>query len=101
MFVAIYHYMMPPEKSKEYIVLEKKAISIYKEHGCLDVEIYRNAKDPRWWMEINRYKNREHYNEVVTAVDNDPRMAPLFVKFLALFNEKENKPEKTTYYRIL
>jgi quinol monooxygenase YgiN len=101
MFVAIYHYMMPPEKSKEYIVLEKKAIRIYKEHGCLDVEIYRNAKDPRRWMEINRYKNREHYNEVVTAVDNDSRMAPLFVKFLALFNEKENKPEKTTYYRIL
>ena len=43
LFVAIYHYMMPPEKSKESIVLEKKAISIYKEHGCLAVEISRNA----------------------------------------------------------
>jgi hypothetical protein len=101
MFVAIYKYMMNPEKAKEFIILEKKAIQIYKEHGCLDVEIYRNAKDPRWWMEINRFRDRDHYNQVIHDVDNDSRMAPIFVKFLALFTEKENKPEKTTYYKIL
>lgn len=100
MFIATYHYTMPTEKTKQYIMLEKQAIKIYMEHGCLGVEIYRDAKDPRRWMEINRYKDRQHYNEVIATVDEDPRIAPLFEEFIGLFDES-NKPEKTTYYRMI
>ena len=51
-------------------------------------------------MEINRYKDRAHYNEVIATVDEDPRIAPLFEEFIGLFDEG-NKPEKTTYYRMI
>ena len=101
MFVAIYHYKMSPEKTKQYIMLEKEAIQIYLEHGCLEVEIYRNAKDPQRWMEINRFRDWEHYNEVIASVDKDPRIAPLFEQFIKLFNGDDNQPEKSTYFRIL
>ncbi len=51
-------------------------------------------------MEINRFHDRQHYNEVIAAVDEDPRIAPLFEQFIGLFDE-DNKPEKTTYYRMI
>jgi quinol monooxygenase YgiN len=91
---------MPAEKTKQYIMLEKKAIEIYLEHGCLAVEIYRDAKDPRRWMEINRFRDRTHYTEVIASVDEDPRIKPLFEEFIGLF-EEGNQPEKTTYYRMI
>lgn len=100
MFVVTYHYTMSAEKTKQYIMLEKKAIEIYLEHGCLAVEIYRDAKDPRRWMEINRFRDRTHYTEVIASVDEDPRIKPLFEEFIGLF-EEGNQPEKTTYYRMI
>lgn len=100
MFVVTYQYMMPTEKTKQYIMLEMQAIEIYLEHGCLGVEIYRDAKDPRKWMELNRYKDREHYNEVTASVDADPRLKHLFDEFITLF-EEGNQPEKNTYFRMI
>lgn len=100
MYVVTYNYKIPPDMTKKYITLEKQAIDIYLEHGCLGVEIYRDAKDPRKWLEINRFHDRQHYNEVIVAVDEDPRIAPLFEQFIGLFDE-DNKPEKTTYYRMI
>ena len=101
MYVVTYHYKMPTKKTKQYIMLEKKAIEVYLEYGCLGVEIYRDAKDPRRWMEINRYNDRQHYNDVIAAVDQDPRIKTLFEEFISLFDEDGDQPMKTTYYRML
>lgn len=98
--MVVYRYKMPLEKTKRYIMLEKQAIQIYLEHGCLGVEIYRDTKDPRRWMEINRFMDVQSYNEVIAAVDEDPRMSPLFKEFMSLFND-EDKPEKTAYHRMI
>lgn len=101
MFVAIYQYKVPPKKTKQYITLEKQAIQIYMEHGCLGVELYRDSKDPRRWMEINRFMDLQHYNQVTAAVDQDDRIGQLFKDFISLFDDEDNKPEKTTYYRMI
>ena len=100
MFVAIYKYSMPADRTKKYVEIEKQAIQIYLRHGCLGVEIYRDAEDPRRWMEINRYKDRAHYNEVVAAVEGDPNIRPLLQEFINLF-EDGKPPEKNTYYRMI
>lgn len=101
MFVAVYHYTVPIDKTKEYITLEQQAVKVYLEHGCLGVEIYRDAKDPRRWMEINRFRDRQHYNEVVGAVDGDSRIKPLYEEFLSLFDTDEAEPDKRTYFRMV
>lgn len=101
MFVVVYHYIVPIDKTKQYIMLEKQAIKVYMEHGCLGVEIYRDAKDPRRWMEINRFRDRQHYNEVIGAVDEDPSIKPLYEEFMSLFNVEEYQPEKQTYFRMI
>ena len=53
MFIVTYRYSIPPEKARDYIALEQKAIQIYIEHGCLGVELYKDPQNPRKWMEIN------------------------------------------------
>jgi quinol monooxygenase YgiN len=92
--------MLPPDRTREYVAIEQKAIQIYLEHGCIGVEIYRDSKDPRYWLEINKYTDQEHYDGVTAKVDEDPRIAPLFEEFKSLF-EKGETPEKVTYLRML
>ena len=46
-FVVVYQYKIPVEKTIDYISLEKQAIDIYLEAGCLDVGIYLDAEDSR------------------------------------------------------
>lgn len=101
MFVVVYNYVVPMDKTKQYITLEKRAIEVYMEHGCLGVEIYRDAKDPRRWMEINRFRDLRHYNEVIGAVDDDPRIGPLYEDFMSLLNAEECQPEKSTYFQMI
>lgn len=101
LFVVVYHYQVPMEKTKEYIMLEKQATKIYIEHGCLGVEIYRNAKDPRLWMEINRFRDREHYNEVIGAAEEDTRIQRLYDEFTSLIKAEESQPEKNVYFRMI
>ena len=64
------------------------------------MEIYRDSKDPRYWMEINKYMDEEHCDQVIAKVDEDPRIAPFFEEFMGLF-EKGEMPEKSTYLRML
>jgi len=100
MYIVTYRYKLPPDKTREYVVLEQKAIQIYLEHGCLGVEIYRDAADPRKWLEVNKFHDREHYEEVTAAVEGDERITVLFQEFIGLFEEGE-APEKSTYLRML
>jgi quinol monooxygenase YgiN len=100
LFIVTYRYKLPPDKIKEYIAIEQKATQIYLEHGCQGVEIYRDSKDPRYWMEINKFLDQKHYDSVIAKVDEDPRIAPLFEELKRLL-EKGVIPEKATYLRML
>lgn len=100
MFIVTYRYSLPPDRSKDYITLEQKAIQIYLEHGCLGIEIYRDSKDPSKWLEVNKFLDMDHYKEVISAVDKDPRLSDLFEEFLGLFSAGE-APEKNTYFRMI
>ena len=100
LFIVTYRYSLPPEKSREYIALEQKAIQIYLEHGCLGVEIYRDPHNPRKWMEVNKFHDEKHHKEVIAAVEKDSRITALFEEFLKLF-DKGAPPVKDMYLRML
>lgn len=101
MFVVVYNYKIPIEKTKEYINLEKRAIKIYLEFGCSDVQIYRNSTIPNRWMEINFFQDHETYQQVIEKVNKDSRMDLLFKAFMELLYEGEPEPEREMFYRIL
>jgi quinol monooxygenase YgiN len=100
LLIVIYRYSLSPEKSRDYIALEQKAIQIYLEHGCLGVEIYRDPHNPRKWMEINKFHDEKHHKEVIAAVEKDSRINVLFDEFLKLF-DKGDPPTKDMYLRML
>jgi quinol monooxygenase YgiN len=100
LFIVTYRYSLSPEKSRDYISLEQRAIQIYMEHGCLGVEIYRDPHNPRKWMEVNKFHDEKHYAEVTAVVEGDPRIAALFEEFLGLF-DLGSAPEKNVYFRML
>ncbi|MFP3951609.1 MAG: hypothetical protein ACLFVP_05675 [Candidatus Bathyarchaeia archaeon] len=100
-FVVVYNYKIPSEKTMDYINLEKQAIDIYMEYGCEEVQIYRDSKKPNRWMEINRFRDYESYQEIISKIDGDPRMESLYAKFKELLYDGEPEPEKRSYYRII
>jgi quinol monooxygenase YgiN len=81
--------------------IEKRAIEIYLQNGCISVEIYRDAEDPERWMEINRFENREHYERVSATLDADPRLSRLFEEFQNIFENENYEPEKSMYFQMI
>lgn len=101
MFIVVYNLRVPLDRAARYIQVEREMAGIYSEHGCLGVEIYRDAVDPENWMELYRFRDREHYEEVVNSVGKDPRIESLTRIFTSLLEGEENKPRKGVYFRMI
>jgi quinol monooxygenase YgiN len=101
LFTVVYQYRIPKDKSIEYIKLEKQAIKIYLELGCLSVDLFRDEKDPRRWLEINRFNDADHYKEVSSAIREDPRMTDLWNRLQSLLGPGSYKPARRTYLQML
>lgn len=97
----VYHYKIPLDKTIDYIKLEQQAIQVYLENGCINVEIYRDAEDPRKWMEINRFEDKEHYQRVASLLQEDPRITRIFAEFQGLLEDSEYEPEKSSYFKMI
>ena len=101
LYIVVYHYKIPIDKTIDYFRLEKRAIEAYMENGCVKVEIYRDAENPQRWMEINRFHDREHYLRVASTLDDDPRISQLFEEFQELLGGAECEPEKKEYFHMI
>lgn len=101
LFVVVYHYKIPIEKTIQYITLEKKAIDIYLENGCISVEIFRDVEKPEKWMEINRFEDKEHYERVAATLKEDQKISMLFKEFKELFGNEEYETEKKLYLQMI
>jgi quinol monooxygenase YgiN len=101
LYTVVYQYRIPNEKSIEYVKLEKQAIDIYLELGCLKVELYRDEKDPRRWLEINRFSDADHYRMVSSAIREDPRITELWNRLQALLGPGNYRPTKRTFLQMI
>ena len=101
MYTVVYQYRIPKEKSIEYVKLEKQAIDIYLELGCLKVELYRDEKDPRRWLEINRFSDADHHKMVSSAIREDPRITELWNRLQALLGPGNYRPTKRTFLQMI
>ena len=55
--------------------------------------------DDDYWLEINKFKDREHYEKVEKSVGSDPKIALLWKEFCSIV-EKE-KIATVKYEKIL
>lgn len=90
MFIVTYSYKVPKGKTRAYLNLQRKVKAIYLKYGCLSYEIFEKAEKNGEWMEIEKFKNRNHFKKVVTKVDNDSEISELFAKFCSIINIKKN-----------
>lgn len=101
MYTVVYQYRIPKEKSIDYVKLEKQAIDIYLELGCLKVELYRDEKDSRRWLEINRFSDADHYKMVSSTIREDPRITELWNRLQTLLGPGNYRPTKRSYLQMI
>ncbi len=97
MYVVIYRYKVPSNMRKRYLELMRKTADLYAKHGCLGYEVLEDAQHKGDWLEINRFRNKAHYQKVHAAVDEDPQIETLWREFCSITYAKKNPPIKNEY----
>ena len=77
---------MPENKIDKYLDIQRRVRKIYFRHGCLGYEVLKGDNED--WLEINKFKDREHYEKVKNSVDVDPEIDLLWKEFCSVV-EKE------------
>lgn len=97
MYVVIYRYKVPSNMRKRYLELMRKTAELYAKHGCLGHEFLEDTEHKGDWLEINRFRNKEHYQKVHAAVDRDLLIETLWQEFCSITGAKKNPPIKNEY----
>ena len=88
---------MPKDKVDQYLDIQRRTKEVYVRCGCIAYEVFTSDDD--WCLEISRFKDRKHYENVTKSVDLDPKIRTLWREF-CLIVEKEKVATKK-YERIL
>ena len=107
-YVQFFLYRVPKENHDEMMELEKRIEDGWKKHGILHSEFFQltphemvrgftdfaeriSAKqDEEVWVEVQRYRSREHRDEIFAAIRKDTPMLELFGKWYGLVTPGEN-----------
>ncbi len=97
MYIVTYRYKVPSNMRKRYLELMRKTAELYAKYGCLGCEVLEDAQHRGDWLEINRFRNKEHYQKVDAAVDEDPEIEALWQEFCSITGARKNPPIKSEY----
>lgn len=86
LFIETHTYNVVENRIDRYLDIQRRVRKIYFRYGCLGYEVFKGADDN--WLEINKYKDREHYENVKNSVDLDPEIEVLWNEFCSIV-EKE------------
>ena len=107
-YVQFYLYRVPKKKHEAMVELEKKIDAGWKKHGILHSEFFQLTPhemvkgftsfterlsaqdDEEVWIEIQRYKNREHRDKIFAAIRKDMPMLELFGQWYGLVTPGPN-----------
>lgn len=97
LFAVTYSYRVSENEVDRYIGIQKRVREIYLERGCIGYEVFKG--DDGLWFEINRFRDREHYENVKKSLDSDPRIEALWKEFCSIVDKEEITTRK--YEKIL
>jgi len=86
LFIETHTYEVPENKIARYLDIQRRVRKIYFRYGCLGYEVFKG--DNEHWLEINKFKGKEHYETVKNSVDVDPEIEILWNEFCSII-EKE------------
>ena len=87
MFVVTYAYEVPENEVNRYLGIQKRVKGIYVNYGCIGYEVLKSSDD--CWLEINKFKDREHYETVKKSIDADPEIDLLWKEFRSIVEEEK------------
>ena len=97
MYIETYTYKVPKDKIDQYLDIQRRTKEVYLRYGCIAYEIFRS--DDGWCLEISRFKDREHYENVTKSVDLEPEIEILWKEFCSIVKKEKVVTEK--YEKIL
>ena len=107
-YVQFFLYRVPKKNHNAMMELERQIEHGWKKHGILGSEFFKMTphetvrgftnfgerisanQDEEVWVELQRYRNREHRDEIFAAVRKDMPLLELFGKFYGLVTPGEN-----------
>lgn len=96
MFSSISIYVVPKENVEQFLKVQREALAIYQDEGCLDEVTFapvdlsakygcstfddalKTGPDELVFMTMSKFHNRAHHDEVMAKVDADPRLSQLY-----------------------
>ena len=78
---------MPENRIDRYTDIQRRVRKIYFRHGCLGYEVFKG--DNGRWLEINKFKDGEHYENVKNSVDADPEIEILWKEFCSIVDKEK------------
>jgi hypothetical protein len=97
LFIVTYAYKVPKNRVDRYLDIQRRTRKVYFRYGCTGYEVFKG--DNNCWLEINKFKDREHYENIKKSVDVDPEIEILWKEFCSIV-EKEKVVTKK-YEQIL
>jgi hypothetical protein len=88
---------VPENEENQCLDIQRRVREIYCQHGCVGYEVFKS--DDGYWLEINKFDDKEHHEKVEKAVGSDPEIEILWKKFCSIV-EKE-KIATMKYEKIL
>jgi len=92
-----YSYKVPKNEENQCLDIQKRVKEVYCQHGCIGYEVFKS--DNEYWLEINKFKNREHYEKVEKSVGSDPEIEILWEEFCRII--EKDKIVTVKYEKIL
>ena len=107
-YVQFFLYRVPKRNHDAMMELERRIEDGWKKHGIIESEFFQltphetvrgftnfaeriSARpDEEVWVEVQRYRSREHRDELFAAVRKDTPLLELFGKFYGLVAQGEN-----------
>jgi len=86
LFIETYAYKVPKSRIDQYLDIQRRTKEVYLRYGCLSYEVFRSDDD--LCLEINRFADRKHYENVTKSVDLDLKIKALWKEFCSIV-EKE------------
>ena len=107
-YAQLFVFRVPSKNREPMEKLEKLLVSMWKKHGIIESEFFQltqhetvkgftniaetvsAGQDEEVWVEVQRYRNREHRDEIFASIRKDMSMLELFGQWYGLVTPGKN-----------
>ncbi len=107
-YAQLFVFCVPKKNHEAMRKLEEQLVSMWKKHGVIGSEFFQltqhetvkgftnlaetvsAGQDEEIWVEVERYRNRDHRDEIFAAIRKDMPMLELFGQWYGLVTPGKN-----------